>query len=80
MPKLRRRLLRIFDKVSKMSINDITGDKLQTKASSESYRTNYDAIFRKKVIPEGKLDEKTSIISAVESESNEYADNCADQR
>jgi hypothetical protein len=63
-----------------MSINDITGDKLQTKVSSESYRTNYDSIFRKKVIPEGNPDEKTSNSSSTELESNEYTDNCSDQR
>ena len=27
--------------------NDITGDSIQTKVSSEAYRSNYDAIFRK---------------------------------
>lgn len=27
--------------------NDITGDSLTTKPSSEAYRSNYDAIFRK---------------------------------
>lgn len=27
--------------------NDITGDKLQTKAASEEYRNNYDLIFGK---------------------------------
>ena len=63
-----------------VSKNDITGDSLQTKVSSEIYRNNYDAIFRKKVIPEGKQDEKTTIVSSVESESSEHTDNCADQR
>lgn len=29
------------------SKNDITGDKLQTKAASEEYRNNYDLIFKK---------------------------------
>jgi hypothetical protein len=28
--------------------NDITGDAIQTKGNSNSYRDNYDAIFRKK--------------------------------
>lgn len=27
--------------------NDITGDSIQTKSTSEAYRSNYDAIFRK---------------------------------
>ena len=30
-----------------MSTNDITGDKIQTKNVSESYRNNFDTIFRK---------------------------------
>ena len=29
------------------SRNDITGDKLQTKANSDNYRNNYDTIFAK---------------------------------
>ncbi len=38
--------------------NDVTGDSIQTKASSESYRNNYDLIFRKpKTEPEQKPDE-----------------------
>lgn len=28
--------------------NDVTGDSLITKASSEAYRNNYDLIFKKK--------------------------------
>lgn len=31
------------------SKNDITGDSIQTKVSSDAYRNNFDAIFRKKV-------------------------------
>lgn len=31
-----------------MSINDITGDKIATKTVTETYRSNYDAIFGKK--------------------------------
>lgn len=27
--------------------NDITGDAIQTRAGSEAFRSNYDAIFRK---------------------------------
>ncbi len=30
------------------AINDITGDAIATKGTSESYRNNFDAIFRKK--------------------------------
>lgn len=30
------------------SKNDVTGDSIQTKIPSDSYRNNYDAIFRKK--------------------------------
>ena len=29
------------------AINDITGDAIQTRKSSEAYRNNYDLIFRK---------------------------------
>ena len=31
------------------SINDITGDSIQTKATTKDYRDNYDRIFGKKV-------------------------------
>ena len=31
-----------------VSKNDITGDSIQTKGTSENYRNNYDLIFRKK--------------------------------
>ena len=40
--------------------NDITGDSIQTKGTSEAYRDNYDLIFRKK--------DKTSVTQ------NEYQD------
>ena len=30
-----------------VSKNDITGDSIQTKGTSENYRNNYDLIFRK---------------------------------
>lgn len=33
-----------------MSKNDITGDNIQTRVASEDYLSNYDAIFRKKII------------------------------
>ncbi|MGB2010567.1 MAG: hypothetical protein ACPIG6_06280 [Akkermansiaceae bacterium] len=34
-----------------MSTNDITGDELRTKPSTEVYRGNYDRIFRKPARP-----------------------------
>lgn len=33
---------------SKVAVNDITGDSIQTKSSTELYRDNYDRIFGKK--------------------------------
>lgn len=33
------------------SSNDITGDYLKSRPATESYRSNYDAIFRKKEQP-----------------------------
>lgn len=35
-----------MDKTAK---NDVTGDKIQTKASSDSFRENFDRIFKKTV-------------------------------
>jgi hypothetical protein len=32
-------------KTSKVSVNDITGDSIITKSSTEKYRDNYDRIF-----------------------------------
>jgi hypothetical protein len=63
-----------------MAINEITGDKLQTKVSTENYRSNYDTIFRKKVTIEGNTDEKTSTSSSSEPKPSEYASNCSEQR
>ena len=41
------------------AINDITGDAIQTRKSSEAYRNNYDFIFGKKKSPSGQaLDSK----------------------
>lgn len=40
-----------------MSKNDITGDNIQTKVASESYRNNFDAIFRKPKVVESKIKE-----------------------
>lgn len=34
-----------------VSRNDITGDAIQTKGSSEAYANNYDLIFRKVTCP-----------------------------
>ena len=39
-----------------MSKNDITGDRLVTKTTSDAYRDNYDAIFRKDKQKEASLD------------------------
>jgi hypothetical protein len=36
-----------------MSKNEITGDELKTKAPTEAYRANYDAIFRSMPKPAG---------------------------
>jgi hypothetical protein len=36
--------------------NDITGDSIQTKDSSEAYRNNYDLIFRKKETAQENFD------------------------
>lgn len=63
-----------------MAINEITGDKLQTKVSTENYRSNYDAIFRKKVTNEGNTDEKTSTSGSAEPKPSEHTSNCSDQR
>lgn len=41
------------------AINDITGDAIATKGSSESYRNNFDAIFRKKEEPSKLVPEST---------------------
>lgn len=35
-------------KTSKVSVNDITGDSILTKSSTEKYRDNWDKIFGKK--------------------------------
>ena len=37
------------------SKNDITGDSIQTRASSEAYAANYDNIFSKPTLPEGRI-------------------------
>lgn len=41
--------------------NDITGDSIRSKDSSDAYRDNYDKIFRKKELPivyEGKVEDQ----------------------
>lgn len=40
------------------SKNDITGDNIQTRASSEAYASNYDTIFGNKALPEGRIEVK----------------------
>lgn len=47
-------------KTSKVAVNDITGDSIITKSSTEKYRDNYDRIFG------NKKDDK--LISEKESE------------
>jgi hypothetical protein len=37
------------------SKNDITGDSIQTRAASEAYANNYDNIFGKRSLPEGRI-------------------------
>ena len=36
--------------MSSTSTNDVTGDKIQTKNVSETYRNNFDLIFRKPML------------------------------
>jgi hypothetical protein len=43
--------------------NDVTGDVIATKTISEQYRSNYDAIFRKK--PQRVPEEVTPEIQAI---------------
>lgn len=43
-----------------MSKNDITGDEIKTKTTSDAYRDNYDKIFRKK---KGLTDEQVEQIA-----------------
>lgn len=45
--------------------NDITGDSIQTRTVSETYRNNYDLIFGKK-----KKDEKSESVNDESSDSN----------
>ena len=40
------------------SKNDITGDSIQTRAASEAYANNYDTIFGKRSLPEGRIEVK----------------------
>lgn len=37
--------------------NDITGDSIQTRTVSDTYRNNYDLIFRKKTANDDKKDQ-----------------------
>lgn len=46
--------------------NDITGDTIATKATTQAYRDNYDAIFGKKKKPE----KQTELSSVEKSEQN----------
>lgn len=53
--------------------NDITGDSIQTRGTSEAYLNNYDLIFRKKKanVEEVKNDEEGSITKDSEGESDD---------
>ena len=51
--------------------NDITGDTIATKASSEQYRNNYDAIFRLSKEQEDAMDDMAGILDANKKDKNE---------
>lgn len=51
--------------------NDITGDTIATKASSEQYRSNYDAIFRLSKEQEDAVDDTAGILEANKKDKNE---------
>lgn len=40
--------------------NDVTGDSIRSKMGSDSYRNNYDAIFRKDKVDEKKQEQPCS--------------------
>ena len=50
--------------------NDVTGDSLITKASSEAYRNNYDLIFKKKE-PVGVSEEQVENTQDVSEEDSQ---------
>lgn len=55
-----------------MSVNDITGDQLKSKSTTEAYRNNWDLIFSKKDINKDLTNELSS-----EIEENDAKDpNC----
>lgn len=58
-----RSLLAAPTGVIMVSKNDITGDSIQTKGTSENYRNNYDLIFRKKQKEDISESDKTEEIS-----------------
>ena len=45
-----------------MSKNDITGDTIATKASSEQYRNNYDMIFKLSKEQQDAVDDTAGIL------------------
>ena len=51
-----------------MSSNDITGDRLVSKAATDEYRNNYDKIFTDKP-------EKVEADNETKDESNDYTGN-----
>lgn len=54
-----------------MSKNDITGDTIATKASSEQYRNNYDAIFRLSKEQQDAVDDTAGILEQNNKDKNE---------
>lgn len=56
-----------------MSINDITGDALKTRVTSDAYRDNYDKIFgRKRVKSVTESDELKAEIERVQADAETF--------
>ena len=56
-----------------MAINDITGDALKTRATSDAYRDNYDRIFgRKKLKSPTESDELKAEIERVQADAETF--------
>lgn len=51
--------------------NDITGDSIQTRGSSDAYRNNFDLIFRKK---EKKVEDDNEVSVQVQTERDDIRD------
>ncbi len=63
------------------SINDITGDKISTKITTDNYRSNYDKIFRKdkKSFSQKLIDNYIEENSIIKEVIQELADNTIDE-